>query len=171
MQETGLAVHCRGLALRCRGIMVHWIYGSCTAEDCCCITEDLLCSRQDWRCIDEDWRCTGQGWRCNTEDWRSTRQHWRCNRKVQTCPPFGACRRTYCGATKIFAYGQISNTLCNTQFRPEHQDHIFLNCAYRKAGFLTQSKGIPSTDIVANILLRYSFIRNCECTTLERSAK
>ena len=24
----------------------------------------------------------------------------------------------------IFAYGQIYNTLCNTQFRPEHHDHI-----------------------------------------------
>ena len=76
---------------------MHYTYRSCTAEDRCCITEDLRCSRQGWRCIEEDWRCTGQGWRCITEDWRSTRQDWRCNRKVQTCPPFGACRRTYCG--------------------------------------------------------------------------
>ena len=50
----------------------------------------------------------GQGWRCITEDWRSTRQDWRCNRKAQTCPPCGACRRTF---FHILAYGQIYKLL------------------------------------------------------------
>ena len=70
----------------------------------------------------------------------------------------------------IFAYGQIYNTLCNTQFRTEQRDHIFLAAQYRKSDFLIQSKGIPSTDISASILLRYSFCLNYECTFQERNA-
>ena len=43
-----------------------------------------------------------EDWCCNAEDWRSTRQDWRCDIKVHICSPFGARRRTYCGATNIF---------------------------------------------------------------------
>ena len=70
----------------------------------------------------------------------------------------------------IFAYAQIYNTLCSTQFRTEHQDHTFQTARCRKAAFLIQDKGIPSPDISARILLRYTFRLNYECTIRERNA-
>ena len=46
---------------------------------------------------------------------------------------------------------------------------FFKTAQCRKADFLIQSKSIPSTDIFASIVLRYSFWLNEECTIWERN--
>ena len=100
LQRTGGELDRTGVALQRTGVALQRTGGA--LDRTCVALQDWWCTRKERRCIIQDWRCMAEDWCCNAEDWRSTRQDWRCDIKVHICSPFGARRRTYCGATNIF---------------------------------------------------------------------
>ena len=49
---------------------------------------------------------------------------WRYNIKAQTCPPFGACRRTYCGVINTLSALPNHQTFVYAELQPKSRQFV-----------------------------------------------